>query len=165
MTSIFSNPRKALAVATVALGSTFAATTAALPVVAQAAEDALSPAQEEQVRGLVRQYILDNPEIIAEAIELLRDKQRAAAEQAQREAIAVHAGALNFDPDSPVLGNPDGDVTLVEFFDYQCGYCKAVYPAVMQTMEDDGNLRLVMKEFPILGPCQRLCLTCRAGRT
>lgn len=151
MTSIFFKPRKALAVAAVALGTAVAASAAA-PAPAQAADEALSPAQEEAVRGLVRQYILENPEIIAEAIDRLRSKQQAAAQEAQKEAIAVHADKLNFDPESPVLGNPDGDVTLVEFFDYQCGYCKAVYPAVMEAVEKDGNVRLVMKEFPILGP-------------
>ncbi|WP_404380450.1 DsbA family protein [Caenispirillum salinarum] len=148
MTPMFSKPRKALAVAAVALGVAFAA---AAPAPALA-DEALTPAQEDAVRGLVREYILDNPEIIAEAIDRLRSKQQAAAEQAQKESIAVHAEQLNFDPESPVLGNPDGDVTLVEFFDYQCGYCKAVFPAVMDAVEDDGDVRLVMKEFPILGP-------------
>ncbi|EKV29179.1 27kDa outer membrane protein [Caenispirillum salinarum AK4] len=149
MTPMFSKPRKALAVAAVALGAAFAATAAPAPALA---DEALTPAQEDAVRGLVREYILDNPEIIAEAIDRLRSKQQAAAEQAQKESIAVHAEQLNFDPESPVLGNPDGDVTLVEFFDYQCGYCKAVFPAVMDAVEDDGDVRLVMKEFPILGP-------------
>lgn len=146
MTPMFSKPRKALAVAAVALGTAFTAAPAL------AADEALNPAQEDAVRALVREYILDNPEIIAEAIDRLRSKQQAAAEQAQKDAIAAHAEALNFDPGSPVMGNPDGDVTLVEFFDYQCGYCKAVFPAVMQAVEADGNVRLVMKEFPILGP-------------
>lgn len=140
--------RPALAVAAVALA---AAVTVAPAAPARAAE-ALTDAQADAVRGLVRDYILENPEIIAEAIERLRAKQQEAAQTAQREALKTHAEQLANDPASPVMGNPEGSVTLVEFFDYQCGYCKAVFPDVMTAVEKDGDVRLVMKEFPILGP-------------
>lgn len=144
-------PRRIMAVAAVALTAAIAAT-AAPTAPARAADDALTEAQADAVRDLVREYILENPEVIAEAIDRLRAKQQAAADAAQAEAVKAHAEQLKNDPDSPVLGNPEGDVTMVEFFDYQCGYCKAVYPAVMQVAEDDEDLRIVMKEFPILGP-------------
>ena len=142
MPPIFRAPGKALAVAAVALGASFASA-------AQAGDDALTPAQEDAVRALARQVILDDPEIIAAALERLRGKRQA---EARKDAIAAHADQLFSDPKSPVLGNPDGDVTLVEFFDYQCGYCRAVFPVVMEALEEDGEVRLVMKEFPILGP-------------
>lgn len=112
----------------------------------------LSAAQVEAVRKLVRQYIMENPEIIAEAIEALREKQRLAAEAEARKALVERRNEILNDPDSPILGNPEGDVTLVEFFDYRCTYCKSVYEDLMQTVKADGKVRLILKEFPILGP-------------
>jgi len=68
------------------------------------------------------------------------------------DAITANQADLLYNPNDPVLGNPDGDVTLVEFFDYTCTYCKAMHPAVMQLLKDDPKLRYVAKEYPILGP-------------
>ncbi|MBW7850859.1 MAG: DsbA family protein [Rhodospirillales bacterium] len=112
----------------------------------------LSPAQTEAVRKLVRQYIMENPEIIAEAIEALREKQRLAAEAEARKALVERRNEILNDPDSPVAGNREGDVTLVEFFDYRCTYCKSVYEDLLSVVEADGKVRLIFKEFPILGP-------------
>lgn len=113
---------------------------------------AFTETEEERIRELVRDYILDNPEIIAEAITLLREKEEQA--QAQRRAAALRASAdvLFNDPADPVLGNPEGDVAVVEFFDYRCGFCKRVVPAIQEVVEGDPQVRFVMKEFPILGP-------------
>ena len=69
---------------------------------------------------------------------------------AKAAAIQMHLSAIQYDEDSPVLGNPDGDVVLVEFFDYRCPYCKNVAPAIEQLIAEDPNLRVVMKEWPIL---------------
>lgn len=146
MTRMFQTPRRIVAAAAIAL----AAAVGSLP--AAHAADALTEAQADQVRTIVRDYLIENPEVLVEAMEALQAREQAAAERTQKDALKQHAGAIFNDPGSPVFGNPDGDVTLVEFFDYQCGYCKAVYPAVMQAVEDDKNLRVVMKEFPILGP-------------
>jgi protein-disulfide isomerase len=113
---------------------------------------ALTPAQADAVRALVRDYILQNPEIISEAIRLLQEREQVEAAQKQRQAFAALKGDLFHDPAAPTLGNPKGDVTIVEFFDYRCGYCKQVAPAIAKLLEDDKNIRLVVKEFPILGP-------------
>ncbi|MWD26071.1 thioredoxin domain-containing protein [Aquicoccus sp. SCR17] len=69
--------------------------------------------------------------------------------EASAEELTVEA--VLYDPDNPVLGNPDGDVTIVEFFDYQCPYCKANHPELTETAAADGNVRLVMKDWPIFG--------------
>ncbi|HEX2113579.1 MAG TPA: DsbA family protein [Alphaproteobacteria bacterium] len=118
------------------------------PSLAQQAP-ALTRAQIEQI---VREYLLNNPEIIVEAIETLEARQRQAKQADQRDAIAAHKDQLYRDADAPVAGNPNGDVTLVEFFDYRCPYCKQVAPALTQLLKEDNKLRFVFKELPILGP-------------
>lgn len=121
---------------------------AALPARAQQTP----PLTREQVEQIVREYLLNNPEIIVEAIEALEARQKQATLAGQRDAVAAHQEQLYRDPDAPVLGNPAGDVTVVEFFDYRCPYCKQVAPSLAQLLKDDGKVRLVLKEFPILGP-------------
>jgi protein-disulfide isomerase len=106
----------------------------------------------EQIEGIVREYLLQNPDIIVQALEAYEARQKEALRASQREALAAHQEQLLRDPDAPVMGNPSGDVTLVEFFDYRCPYCKQVTPALTQLLKDDRNLRLVLKELPILGP-------------
>ncbi|MGE3476700.1 MAG: DsbA family protein [Rhodospirillaceae bacterium] len=113
---------------------------------------ALSDAQKKEVRALVREYILANPEIITEAVSLLQDKEEKAKASKVVAAINANKAALFTPPEATVIGNPKGDVTVVEFFDYNCGYCKQVYPTVMETLKEDGKIKLVLKEFPILGP-------------
>lgn len=102
-------------------------------------------------RAEVRAYLMDNPEVIIEAVELL--KQRDAQQQAQTDFSLVSANVdeLFDDGYSWVGGNPDGDITLVEFLDYRCGYCRRAMPEVMNLLKSDGNIRLIVKEFPILG--------------
>jgi protein-disulfide isomerase len=115
------------------------------------ADGALSPAQAESVRESVRDYIRENPEIIEEALQALQERSAAEAEMRTRQTIAALQDDLFHHPDAPVGGNPDGDVTLVEFFDYRCGYCKRVHPTVQELLARDSNIRLVYKELPILG--------------
>jgi protein-disulfide isomerase len=105
-----------------------------------------------EVERIVREYLLANPEIVMEAVQVLRERQARAEEEAARTAIASSRPALVSDPRDPVGGNPRGDVTVVEFFDYQCGYCKQVHPTVRALLEADTGVRKVYKEFPILGP-------------
>ncbi|MGE4063963.1 MAG: DsbA family protein [Rhodospirillaceae bacterium] len=114
-------------------------------------QSALSEAQKKQVKELVREYILENPEIISEAVTLLQEKEEKAKTAKIAAAIKNNRAALVNPPEGTVLGNPKGDVTLVEFFDYNCGYCKQVFPTVMETLKEDGKIKLVVKEFPILG--------------
>ena len=99
----------------------------------------------------VRAYLLSNPQVLREVIaELGKQEEMAAA--AERESLMTALSAdLKNDGYSFVAGNPDGDVTIVEFFDYRCGYCKQSFPELMKAVEEDGNIRLVLKEFPILG--------------
>jgi protein-disulfide isomerase len=100
----------------------------------------------------VRAYLLEHPEVIAEAISRLKSQQD---EQEAREVqitLKSRADEVFRDPDSPVGGNPDGDVTLVEFFDYNCPYCRQVAPLLLDAVAADPKLRVVFKEFPVLGP-------------
>ena len=112
---------------------------------------AMTDAERQQFRDEVRAYLLENPEIILEAIQIL-DERRAQAAADSDAAIIAHYGELIFDDGfSHVAGNPEGDVTVVEFLDYKCGYCKKAYPEVMELLRSDGDIRFVIKEFPILG--------------
>lgn len=123
----------------------------AAPFTANAAEP-FSAEQRAAVQALVRETLLSNPEIIMEAIDALQAKE-AASREAQVSQVLVHMRPdLERDPASPVMGNPKGDVTIVEFFDYRCGYCKRVMKDLMAVAEADSNVRIVLQEFPILGP-------------
>jgi protein-disulfide isomerase len=100
----------------------------------------------------VRDYLLTNPEVILEAIQNLEQRQRIAERTDAQAAIATHRDELLNSPASPVGGNPQGDVIVVEFFDYNCPYCRQVAPVMDEAEESDPGLRIVYKEFPILGP-------------
>jgi protein-disulfide isomerase len=100
----------------------------------------------------VRAYLLEHPEVIAEAVQRLEARRQASAEAAQAAVVTAHADELLHDAASPVGGNPDGDVSLVEFFDYNCPYCRRVAPVMHDAVAADPRLRIVYKEFPILGP-------------
>jgi len=101
---------------------------------------------------IVREYLMAHPEVLVESLSTYQEKLEAQQAEAQRQALATRQNEMFKNPASPVAGNPQGDVTLVEFFDYQCGYCKAVHADVWRLLESDGKVRLVLKEFPILGP-------------
>ena len=116
----------------------------------QDAQPPFDAAQSEAIEALVRQYILDHPEVVVEALQRYEQQQRVAEAERQRNAIVALADQLTADSRDPVIGNPQGDVTLVEFFDYRCGYCKRMTGVLAQLVDEDPNLRVVMKEFPIL---------------
>ncbi|WP_246148921.1 DsbA family protein [Skermanella pratensis] len=125
----------------------------ASPTGAQAQQPALdTPAGKAAIEQIVRDYLLAHPEVLVESLTAFQERQEAAQAEAQRGALVSRQEELFRNPASPVAGNPQGDVTLVEFFDYQCGYCKTVHADVRRLLESDGKLRLVYKEFPILGP-------------
>jgi protein-disulfide isomerase len=111
----------------------------------------MSDADRAAFGAQVRAYLLENPGVIMEAVQVLEERQ--AAEQAQGDVSLVtnNAEAIFNDGYSWVGGNPEGDVTIVEFFDYRCSFCRRAHPEVMQLLELDGNIRYVAKEFPILG--------------
>jgi protein-disulfide isomerase len=117
---------------------------------AQDAQPPFDATQSEAIEALVRQYILEHPEVVVEALHRYEQQQQAAEAKRQAAAIVALADQLTADPRDPVIGNPDGDVTLVEFFDYRCGFCKRMTGVLTQLVDEDPNLRVVMKEFPIL---------------
>jgi protein-disulfide isomerase len=106
---------------------------------------------EARIKELVYQAIRENPEIILEAVAILQKREEEARNASAASVLESQRDLIERDPNAPVLGNPDGDVTVVEFFDYNCPYCKRVAPIVKQLIEDDPNIRLVYREWPILG--------------
>ena len=117
---------------------------------AQAAD--FSKDQTKAVEKIVHDYIVAHPEVLIEAMASLDAKEAAAKKLAQDSALAKNRAAIFNDPSSFVAGNPKGDVTIVEFFDYNCGYCKRTVGPLLDAVAKDGNVRLVLKELPILGP-------------
>ncbi len=113
--------------------------------------DAMSPAERAAFNDAVRAYLLENPEVIMEAVQVLEARQAAAQQDADAALIAANAEALFDDGVSWVGGNPEGDVTVVEFLDYKCGYCRRAFSEVERLVDSDDDVRLILKEFPILG--------------
>jgi len=111
----------------------------------------MTATERQMLRSEIRDYLLENPEVIMEAVAVLEQRNAKAQASADADLIASNAEALFEDEDSWVGGNPEGDVTLVEFMDYRCGYCRRAAPDVNDLVEFDGNIRFVLKEFPILG--------------
>jgi protein-disulfide isomerase len=116
------------------------------------AQQNVDPAQKDAIEQVVRDTIRAHPEIVVEALDAFQARQEADQRSAQTGALTSRANEIFRSPSSPVIGNPQGDVTLVEFFDYQCGYCKRAQPDLERLLKEDTGLRVVMKEFPILGP-------------
>ncbi len=112
----------------------------------------LTETQKKEVEAVIQDYLLKNPEIISKAIDALQARQREAEEKASKAALIANRSQLFKDATSPVGGNPNGDITVIEFFDYRCGVCKRVHPIVARLIKDDPNIRRVYKEWPILGP-------------
>jgi len=104
------------------------------------------------VEELVRRYILEHPEVIIESVKRFERRQQEAERAHQRAVLASLRADIENSPTSPVAGNPEGDVTVVEFFDYCCGFCKRVLPAIQELLRTDSGIRYVFKEFPVLGP-------------
>ena len=111
----------------------------------------MTDAEREAFRAEVRAYLIENPEVLIEALDVLQGRQDAAAAQAEQVAMDANRDFIFNDPNSWVGGNPDGDITVVEFIDYRCGYCRKAYEEVASLIASDGNIRFVVKEFPILG--------------
>lgn len=120
-------------------------------VAAELAESDASVSPEEVAR-ISADHLRENPEVIVEAIQAYQLRTQEAEQTARLETLESSWSEIAENGDDPVLGNPDGDVTLVEFFDYRCGYCRRAYPDLRALHDNDPNLRIVLKEFPILGP-------------
>ncbi|HTN95621.1 MAG TPA: DsbA family protein [Nordella sp.] len=123
---------------------------ALLVLPAQAAE--FNDVQKKELGDIIRQYLLDNPEVVRDAMQELERKQQVAEDSARTDSLKSMAPEIFHGKDDLIGGNPKGKVTMVEFFDYNCGYCKRAFPDVMKMIDADKDLKLVMKEFPILGP-------------
>ena len=136
----------------IGLASGLIATSGMSPADAQLDAGSMTAEEKAAFQKVVRDYILENPEIVSEAIERLKAKQRLAEAKADKEALVTNRAAIFEDADAPVGGNPRGDVTVVEFFDYRCGVCKRIHPIVSELVKTDSNIRWVYKEWPILGP-------------
>lgn len=136
---------RALAVAGAVAGVIFAGVTPSR------ASDAFSDQQKAGIQKIIHDYLVSNPEVIREAIEALKKREEAAELASREKAVTEQGEKIAHSANQAVVGNPDGDVTLVEFFDYNCGYCKQSLASVSKLIEADPKLRVVLKDFPILG--------------
>jgi len=120
------------------------------PLPAADARD-LTKSQRSQIERIIKEYLLAHPEVIQDAIAELEKRQAAAEAEKHKTTIRNNTAALFNSPWQVVLGNPQGDVTFVEFFDYNCGYCRRALADMMNLMQADSKLKVVLKEFPVLG--------------
>lgn len=125
-------------------------TTAALAAPGPAAEP-LTPEQKTAVEKVIHDYFMAHPDFMIEVLQAAEDKLKADKAKDAKQAIAERRDELVHDASAPVAGNPAGDVTIVEFFDYRCPYCKQVEPSLEALIKQDPKLRVVYKEFPVLG--------------
>ena len=133
----------------------FAAVCAALLAIAapQAVRaENFSPVQRGEIERVVHDYLLAHPEVLQEAMAELEKRQTAAEAEKHKVAVKEQAQKLFSSPTQVTLGNPNGNVTFVEFFDYNCGYCKRAMGDMLTLLKDDPRLKVVLKEFPVLGP-------------
>jgi protein-disulfide isomerase len=114
--------------------------------------DEFSASQRSEVERIIREYLIAHPEVLQDAMNELDKRQTAAQTEKHKSAIKQYSEALFNSPRQVVLGNPNGNVTFVEFFDYNCGYCKRAMDDMLALLKDDPKLKVVLKEFPVLGP-------------
>ena len=110
---------------------------------------------EAEVKDVVKAYLLENPEVVKEAMDNYAKREEELKQKARMVVVESNRYALEHDANTPVIGNPDGDVTIVEFFDYNCGFCKMMFPKVYEFVKNDGNIRWVLKDMPSLGETSR----------
>jgi len=122
----------------------------AIPQISYA--DELTAGQKSEVERILRDYLISHPEVIQDAMAELDKRQSAADAEKHKATIKQNAQTIFSSPRQVVLGNPDGNVTFVEFFDYNCGYCKRAMDDMLTLLKDDPKLKIVLKEFPVLGP-------------
>jgi protein-disulfide isomerase len=117
-----------------------------------ASAQSFSEPQRGEIEKIVRDYLLSHPEVLEEVSAELSKRQTAAETEKHEAAVAKNAQAIFSSPRGVTIGNKDGDVTFVEFFDYNCGYCKRAMADMLDLMKSDPKLKVVLKEFPVLGP-------------
>jgi protein-disulfide isomerase len=128
----------------------FALAICGAPAVASA--QTFSEPQRGEIEKIVREYLLSHPELLEEVSAELSKRQSAAEAVKHETAVSQNAQAIFSSPRGVTIGNKDGDVTFVEFFDYNCGYCKRAMTDMLELMKSDPKLKVVLKEFPVLGP-------------
>ena len=121
-----------------------------LPAVSHA--QSFNDAQKSEIQKILKDYLVANPELLEEMSAELQKRQTVAEAEKHRAAVARNADIIFKSPRGVVVGNRDGDVNFVEFFDYNCGYCKHAMADMLNLMKSDPKLRVVLKEFPVLGP-------------
>jgi protein-disulfide isomerase len=122
------------------------------PIPGVGADPAVRDAERSRIEAVVRDYLKQNPDVIIDALKVYEERQHTEMERVTQSALMASREELERDPSSPVAGAPNGDVTVVEFFDYRCGYCKKTLSAVQELLKSDPKIRWVFKELPILGP-------------
>lgn len=132
------------------LAVTVLAAALSTPLASYADTNAITPVQKKEIETIIHDYLLAKPEILIEASQELQKHQNALMQEQAKSAISEHGQAL-VSGTLTVAGNPKGDVTLVEFFDYQCGHCVKMKPIINSLIKKNPNLRVVFKEFPIFG--------------
>ena len=115
-------------------------------------EETFSKNQTEQIFTLIERYIDNNPEIVLRALEKIQIKEKEELETEQKKQIDQNEKLLFSSPNGMILGNPEGTTSIVEFFDYQCGYCKKMLRVLIKATNENPDLRVILKEYPILGP-------------
>jgi protein-disulfide isomerase len=128
-----------------------AATPAALAQSSSPPDGTLTPEQKTAVERVIHDYLLSHPELMIDALQAAKQQQQRQTEDNAQQTLKARHNEIFDDPTSPVGGNIHGDVTIVEFFDYRCPYCKRVQPSIEAMLKEDPGLRIVYKEFPILG--------------
>jgi protein-disulfide isomerase len=134
------------------LRSTAAALVIALVAAAPARAQSFNDAQRGEIERIVKDYLVAHPEVLQDVMSELEKKQTAAETEKQVAGVRAHKEVLFNSVHQVTLGNPQGDVTMVEFFDYNCGYCKRALSDMLQLLKTDPKLKVVLKEFPVLGP-------------
>ena len=134
------------------LRSTAAALCLAVVAAAPVRAQSISDAQRGEIERIVKEYIIAHPEVLQEAMAELEKRQNAAELEKQIAGVRQHKEVLFNSTHQVTLGNPKGDVTMVEFFDYNCGYCKRALGDMLALLKADPNLKVVLKEYPVLGP-------------
>src|SRR3978361_2270067 len=117
-----------------------------------ASAQGFSDSQRGEIQAIVKSYLIAHPEVLEEAMAELSTRQPAAETEKHEASVAKNADLIFNSPRGVMLGNKDGDVTFVEFFDYNCGYCKRAMTDMLELMKSDPKLKVVLKEFPLLGP-------------
>jgi len=123
-----------------------------LPAPAQTPSPAPASPSDEAIQKTIHDYILAHPEVVIQSLRIAKEREEERLSELAKSKIGLFRKDLVEDVDAPVLGNPAGDVTLVEFFDYRCAYCRQVEPFLATLIKTDPGVRIVEKEFPILGP-------------